>query len=196
MPGSGHSGLHAEVLTGTGRSGENTCRTPDAVLVFSAVEPPESPAPLDRSMALAASVRTLSDWWLETRCGCQACSMIPLRMMVASGFGARSLADVLLKLRCRSCGRRPVGVDLLEHGNSAPAILAYGGRPPWRVALLERSAADAGGPAGRPLTPEGDIRICLCHTDQVKVIADDMAQIQVGTWPRLHSRRMSAPSAA
>jgi hypothetical protein len=96
-------------------------------------------SPLDRALALAASVKALSRLrcWLEARCGCGSCTLIPLRLLAEQGQAARTIADVLLRLRCRGCGQTPATVDLIECAGEQ-GVVAHGGRPAWRVALLAR----------------------------------------------------------
>jgi len=102
--------------------------------------------PPDRALALAATVGTLRDHWIETRC----CRMvaIPLRLVASSGHGSRTLADVVVRLRCTACGKPPVSVELVED-EARYGAAAYGGRPLWRVRLIgEELPSD--GPVRQP----------------------------------------------
>ena len=103
------------------------------------MDAPGNPPPLDRALVLAASVGALSRLrcWLETRCHCGACTQIPVPLLAKEGQGARTIADVLLRLRCRSGGRSPVTVELMECVGKQDAL--PGGRLPWRVELLPRT---------------------------------------------------------
>ena len=77
---------------------------------------PDQP-PGDRAAILACSVRSLRQYWLDARCGCHRETLIPLLMVAANrGLADRSLADVLIQLRCRQCGERPASAALLEDG--------------------------------------------------------------------------------
>ena len=93
---------------------------------------PLSAAP-DRALALAATVGTLRGHWIETRC-CRAVS-IPLLAMAREGHAHRTLADVVMRLRCTSCGKPPRSVELIENAAMIGAGM-YGGRAPWRVRLV------------------------------------------------------------
>jgi hypothetical protein len=62
---------------------------------------PDQP-PGDRAVLLACSVRTLRGFWLEATC-CRTV-FLPLRVMAASrGLPDRTVADVLVRLRCQKC---------------------------------------------------------------------------------------------
>jgi len=87
----------------------------------------------DRMLALAGTIGTLRGHWLEVRC-CR-CVSIPLLLVARAGHGGRTLGDVVLRLRCSACGQAPRSVELVEDPARDGAAL-YGGRPPWRVALL------------------------------------------------------------
>ena len=90
---------------------------------------PDQP-PGDRAVILACSVRSLRRYWLEVRCGCGRSGGIPLRLMAAN----RTIADVLVQLRCERCHQRPTSVAVAEN----PAGRAHGviGPPGWRVVLI------------------------------------------------------------
>ena len=109
------------------------------MLSFPTVAGCDAPSFLDRALVLAAGVGALRRHWLETRCGCGASTQIPLRMLAEQGQGARTIADVLIRLRCKSCGRAPIAVHLIEDLRDA-GVAAYGGTPAWRVVLIERAA--------------------------------------------------------
>ncbi|HKM65134.1 MAG TPA: hypothetical protein VJY39_21860 [Acidisphaera sp.] len=90
-------------------------------------------APPDRTLARAATVGTLRAHWLETRC-CRSVSL-PLQVIARQGHAHRTLADVVVRLRCSSCGEPPASIELIEHAAMVGAAM-YGGRPPWRVQLV------------------------------------------------------------
>jgi hypothetical protein len=62
-----------------------------------------SPKPKDR---LAQRLDQLGSYWLELR-GCCQIAYLPLPLMVQRHGGALVLRDVLRRLRCSKCGRRP-----------------------------------------------------------------------------------------
>ena len=65
---------------------------------------------------------------------------IPLRLVAGFGHASRTLADVVVRLRCTACGKPPVSVELVDdearYRAEAMAVGGYGGRPPWRVWLI------------------------------------------------------------
>jgi hypothetical protein len=101
---------------------------------------PANPPPLDRALALAASVGALTDHLLEVRCRCGGTTLYPLRLLADQGQRARTLADVVLRLRCKRCEQAPARVDLIEYAGEE-GVVGYGGRPAWRVMLVERHAS-------------------------------------------------------
>ncbi len=92
--------------------------------------PPEPP--FDRSLALACHVRTFSTRWLELRC-CDGVTLLPLRQLGTDE--RRTLADVVLRLRCRACGGGPASVALVESPLKPPD--GYGAPKRWRLSLVE-----------------------------------------------------------
>jgi hypothetical protein len=94
---------------------------------------PDQP-PGDRAVILACSVRSLRQYVLDAECQCGRSVVMPLQLMVASGLGRLTMADVLVQLRCKNCGRRPASIALLEHG----AARAHGrtGERGWAVTLV------------------------------------------------------------
>jgi hypothetical protein len=60
---------------------------------------------------------------------------LPLRLMVASGAGGLSLADVIVRLRCEKCGGPPIRAALEEDAaaSSTGRMGAYG----WKVVLIK-----------------------------------------------------------
>ena len=91
------------------------------------------PAAPDRALALAATVATLRGHWIETSC-CRHVS-IPLVVLARQGQAHRTLADVVIRLRCTSCNQPPQSIDLIENAAMIGAAM-YGGRAPWRVRLI------------------------------------------------------------
>jgi hypothetical protein len=60
---------------------------------------------------------------------------LPLRLMVASGAGSLSLADVIVRLRCEKCGAPPIRIALEE--DAAAASPGRMGACGWKVVLIE-----------------------------------------------------------
>jgi hypothetical protein len=90
--------------------------------------------PGDRTVLLACSVRTLRGFWIEATC-CRTV-FLPLRLMASNrGLADRTLADVLVLLRCQYCQQRPARAALV--GDAAGQAPGRSGSPPgWRVVLV------------------------------------------------------------
>ncbi len=96
-----------------------------------------SEAPFDRSIALAASVQTLHEWCIDVRCTCGQITILPLQLLLRDRprCATATLADVALRLTCRSCHARPGRVALVETtlGRSPSG---GGGHAGWHIALI------------------------------------------------------------
>jgi hypothetical protein len=94
--------------------------------------PPQPPG--DRAVLLACSVRTLRGFWIEATC-CRT-TFLPLRLMVSDRrLADRTLADVLVLLRCQKCCQPPASAALV--GDAAGQAAGRSGSPPgWRVVLV------------------------------------------------------------
>jgi len=93
---------------------------------------PDQP-PGDRAVLLACSIRTLRGFWIEATC-CRTV-FLPLRVMASNrGLADRTLADVLVQLRCQHCHQRPGSAALM--GDAAGRAAGRLSPPGWRVALL------------------------------------------------------------
>ena len=72
------------------------------------------PVPSRRDMLLSLGVRCLPHPWVLTiRCRCGREREAPLAAVARVGLGeheARTLGDVVRRLRCQECGRRPISV--------------------------------------------------------------------------------------
>ena len=97
--------------------------------------PDGSGPPFDRSLALACHVRTLRDHWLKLRCCGGGTTLLPLGLVDAADN--RTLADVVMRLRCRHCGARPATIVLVE--NPQTPSEAYGPPPTWELPLTRSS---------------------------------------------------------
>ena len=77
---------------------------------------PQASPPYDRAIALACTMHTLRGRWIYVTCRCGARQSRPVRMMLTEQptTAARTLADVVVHLRCHSCSGRPVSVHLAE----------------------------------------------------------------------------------
>ena len=77
---------------------------------------PSPTPPFDRAVALACTLQTLRGRWLYMRCACLASSSHPVRLMLQKEPAAarRTLADVVVHLRCNTCKARPTSVHLTE----------------------------------------------------------------------------------
>jgi hypothetical protein len=97
--------------------------------------PPPAP-PFDRAIALASTLHTLRARWLHTRCGCGAVEAHPVRLAVRERPEAAgsTLADAVVRLRCRACGSRPATVHLCENGHG-PGPIVGRPEPGWSLLL-------------------------------------------------------------
>jgi hypothetical protein len=79
----------------------------------------------------------LLDWpdcWIELRCICPNVSVYPCKLM-AKRHGNRTFGDVIGRVKCGKCSRRPFSIYLCA---SAHRIKANGGpSPDWSIQLLE-----------------------------------------------------------
>jgi hypothetical protein len=112
-----------------------------ALVLLSFPRFPEAMPPLppgDRAVLLACSVRTLRGFWMEATC-CRTV-FLPLRLMASNrSLADRTLADVLVQLRCRECHQRPASAALV--GDAAGQASGRSGSPPgWRVVLIGEGA--------------------------------------------------------
>lgn len=96
-----------------------------------------SAAPRTKEAFLDARVRELVAYWLDLRCEPSVCTKIavlPLRSIAAHRGGQLHLRQVIARLRCSSCGARPVVVTITDSPISKPPHEAMDGAK-WRVAL-------------------------------------------------------------
>jgi hypothetical protein len=92
--------------------------------------------PLTREDALELRLGELPGLWLEIHCACGVSTFSPCRRL-AQERGARTrIGDVLSRLRCRACGRRPTRVALTDDATGGAPNLT-GERPtPWKLKLM------------------------------------------------------------
>jgi hypothetical protein len=103
---------------------------------------PDQP-PGDRALLLACSVRSLRQHVLDAECRCGRTVHFPLMLMAQHRqLAGLTIADIVVQLRCKNCGERPVRVALLEHG----AARAHGrmGAQGWWVPLVGDDSSPAG----------------------------------------------------
>ena len=79
------------------------------------------PPPFDRTVALACTLGTLRTRWLHVRCGCDHATPHPIRLMLTEqpALARQTLADTLVRLKCRGChqrGRLTVHLCETPHG--------------------------------------------------------------------------------
>jgi hypothetical protein len=77
---------------------------------------PSATPPFDRAIALACTMRTLRGRRLYVRCACLASNSRPVRLILRNDPAAsrRTLADVVVHLRCHACDARQASVHLTE----------------------------------------------------------------------------------
>lgn len=97
------------------------------------MEPPRS-----REGFLDAPLRELTSYWLELRCDpahCTKLSIVPIRMLAVQRGGQLPLQRVIERMRCSSCGARPVHACITDSPiKTAPHPTAQGAK--WSVILL------------------------------------------------------------
>jgi len=60
-------------------------------------------------------ISDLSGWWLSSTCDEHGTVAYPLRLMAANLGWKRTLRSIVPKLKCKSCGGRPIKVELVEY---------------------------------------------------------------------------------
>jgi hypothetical protein len=90
--------------------------------------------PADRAILLACTLGSLQDYGLRVRCQQEHEAELPFRMLTLQGRGGCTVAEFLIRLRCRKCGARPKDVAL--HRTGEPLAIDWHGRRPWLVPLL------------------------------------------------------------
>ncbi len=92
--------------------------------------------PLTREDAFEQPLSELPGLWLEIRCICGVTTFYPCRLL-AQERGARTrIRDVLHRLRCRTCTRRPASVALTDDATGGVPGLVGERQPPWKLMLL------------------------------------------------------------
>jgi cytochrome c-type biogenesis protein CcmH/NrfF len=69
------------------------------------------------SAGMATDEPTLADhpgWWVEARCSCGRCTHIPVTMLLREWRRETEFTQIARRLRCRTCSRRPIAVELVE----------------------------------------------------------------------------------
>jgi hypothetical protein len=99
--------------------------------------------PFDRAIALVCSMRTLRGRWINVRCRCGHCIPHPVRLMLRETpeCADRTLADVLVGMRCRGCGGRRLTLHLCEDGHGVGA-LPKAIAPGWALLLHDAAGPD------------------------------------------------------
>jgi hypothetical protein len=100
-------------------------------------------------------MRTLRGRWLNVRCSCGHCTPHPVRLMLIEQpeCAVQSLADVLVRLRCRGCqGRGRLTVHLCENGHGVGS-LPKSIRPGWALLLHDAAGPEAPEP-GKAMAAE------------------------------------------
>jgi hypothetical protein len=94
------------------------------------------PPPFDRTIALACTMATLRARWLFVACGCGTVQALPVRQMIQedASAGGRTLADVVVHVRCHACRRRPATIHLCADAHG-PGPIRGGPEPGWSVLL-------------------------------------------------------------
>lgn len=89
--------------------------------------------PRAREELLLARLEELPGYWLRVRCGgCFRSTLYPCPLMAEDRGRHLRIADVLQRLRCRSCGAAPKAVSI----TCTPAGALPGQPPPWEQELV------------------------------------------------------------
>ena len=77
---------------------------------------------------------------LEIRCACGRTVVAPFRAtLIARPALARvQLGDIVPRIRCESCGGRPIGVAIIDAARAAACAANRDGPKRWEVVLIER----------------------------------------------------------
>ena len=94
-------------------------------------QPSRYPVPCRRDMLLSLGVRVfLNSWTLTVRCRCGRKQTAPLPSIAKVGLGeleARTLGDLVRRLRCQGCGQRPASVIAAHEPSREMEELVSGG---------------------------------------------------------------------
>lgn len=70
---------------------------------------------LDRAMVLAARPASLRGYWIKIGCSCGFRAALPMQMIAEDPLRApMTIADILLRLRCKACHERPETAALVD----------------------------------------------------------------------------------
>ena len=50
-------------------------------------------------------------WWLELRCECERSTSIPHKLLARAHGAAARVPNLLARMRCATCGRRPIRAE-------------------------------------------------------------------------------------
>jgi hypothetical protein len=92
--------------------------------------------PFDRAIALACTMATLRARWLYVECRCGAIQGRSVRLMLQADSSAagRTLADVVVHIRCYVCHQRTVTIHLCADAHG-PGPIRGGPSAGWSVLL-------------------------------------------------------------
>jgi hypothetical protein len=96
-----------------------------------------SQPPYDRAIVLPCRMSIFRDRWFSVTCACGHTAHYPVRQMLIddSGAGARTLAETVVRARCRDCGGRPTTIHLTEDGRGPGPIIGGPVEPGWSILL-------------------------------------------------------------
>lgn len=92
--------------------------------------------PFDRAIALACTLPALRARWLYVRCACGASHGLPIQLAMQENRGAErwSLADLVVRVRCKACSGKVLAIHLTED-HRAPGPRIGGASPGWELLL-------------------------------------------------------------
>lgn len=74
-----------------------------------------APLMLTREQLLASPLSALTRYWLDVRCtGCTKVTQVAVSLLASRARRAKTLADILPRLKCRYCGGAPKRVVALD----------------------------------------------------------------------------------
>jgi hypothetical protein len=86
------------------------------------------------SISNAPTLEEHPGWWVEARCKCGRCPHIPAKILLRKWRRETEFTKIARRLRCSSCRKRPIAVDLVE--DIQAGARGTGTAPGRRISLL------------------------------------------------------------
>lgn len=112
---------------------------------------PRPAPPFDRAIALACTLPALRARWIYARCTCGASHGLPVSLAMGENPGGErwTLADLVVRVRCRACRGKALTIHLTED-HRAPGPQVGGPNPGWELLLHGMAEETAGTAQPRP----------------------------------------------